>query len=114
MKKEFLIDVSPCEGRHEGSVGLKTGLESNVCLRSTVTSLKKRELVNILELAYVCYEDNYSADPDSRTLVVEALKLLQSKGKIEQADMEKLLDRPKDIKKLKEELLSEKCKKAEI
>ena len=52
------MDVSSFEGHHVGLIELKSFIELNVRLRSTVASLKKRVLVDILELTYVSYEDN--------------------------------------------------------
>ena len=113
-EKEFSIDAFSFEGHHVGLIELKSFIELIVRLRSTATSLKKRVLVDILELKYISYEDNYYENSDSANFVGEVLKLLQCKSKREQADMEKLSDQPKDIKQHKEELLKEKCKEAEI
>ena len=52
-EKEFSKDVSRSEAHHEGSVELKSFFQSNARLRSTATSLNKRELADILELTYV-------------------------------------------------------------
>ena len=74
-EKEFSTDISLFEGYHEGLVELKSFVELNACLRSTVRSVKKRELVNILEWTLVANEVTYSKNSDTVDFVGEALKL---------------------------------------